>query len=100
MRYEDALARWGETQLRTHSYQGHALNIDPKSINVEVVLNQGNVCCNDPGCYHSMAEDPSARIYITGRTRAGAALRTQLDDLNLAGLIGELIDVADGVLTK
>jgi uncharacterized protein (DUF779 family) len=66
-------------------------------------FNKGFACCggSDPNCYCSLAESPSAEVRIHG-IRGGYPVTASIsaDDFDFAKVLGEIIDAADGSLSK
>lgn len=108
MKYDDALKAWGKVrldQMHEHSYYGKQMSAIAKSVNVEFEFNEGNNCCggSDPECYCSLAESPSANVRISGLDEhSGMVMYTQIShwDFDFARILAEIVDAADGVITK
>lgn len=104
MQYEEALKRWGAQKLInpwTPLKQYETVDID--SVTVEFVFNEGYACCggSDPNCYCSLAESPSADVYVTGRTDLDRKLTYTMraTDFNFTEVLGEILCAAEGTMT-
>lgn len=102
MKYEEALAKWGEQQIRKRWYRGTLLSIDPATVLVTMKFNRGSYCCDgSDGCYCSLAEDPSASVSITADTLDGGRVYCTIDleDFDFFTVLRELVEIADGAIT-
>ena len=104
MKYDEALRRWGEKQLRENNFQGNRLTIIPETITVAIKFSAGNPCCGgrDADCYCSLAEDPSASVEISARTAGGgfAVHRIEPQNFDFQMVLHQLLEIADGTITR
>lgn len=112
MQYEEALKRWGLKKLNTTQRyvlkeRGHGgyeqVNLiagEWPNVTVEMNFNEGYACCggNDPDCYCSFAESPSAEVQITHPS--GARYYIDLDSFDFAKVLGEIVAAANGTITN
>lgn len=96
MNYEKALKLWGRKKL-AERFPSEKIHLD--DVQVEMEFYQGYACCGgtDPLCYCSFAESPSALVVI----RAGF-LRYEINanDFDFAKVLSEIVQAADGAITK
>jgi len=100
MQYEDALKAWGLTRLKQAGYK----SIDPKTVIVSMDFSEGYACCGgtDPDCYCSFAESPRAEVLITADQTEYYTAQTSipLDQFDFTQILGEIVNAADGMVTK
>lgn len=101
MDYREALKLWGKTKLENTYPFAH---IDPDTVWVSFDFDKGFACCGgqNPDCYCSLAQSPSANVTINGvDTAKGWVPRTftiSPDDFDFAAIVGEIVAAGDGVL--
>ncbi len=108
MEYKDALKAWGKIKLddaNNGAWRNPALSAILESVKVEFEFDEGNNCCggSDPDCYCSLAESPSANVRISGiDENSGMVMYTSIShwDFDFARILAEIVDAADGVITK
>lgn len=104
MNYEDALKEWGAIRLQQSYYGTKGIEIDRKSVVVEMNFNPGYDCCGgkDPDCYCSFAESPSANVIIKGfgiRPKRNFSITIDADEFNFINILSEIVNAAGGTVT-
>ena len=107
MSYEDALKAWGAQKLEASANyrRRNKVTVELASVNVSMEFDEGYACScggNDPLCYCSYAESPSADVVITGRTTAGDGVKYTIDasDFDFVEILGEIVEAAGGVVAS
>lgn len=109
LQYEKALQAWGAKRLAS-KYQIPGLMVAKGSVKVEMDFDEGYACgCggNDPQCYCSLAESPTARVKITGigsiyNDDKLHELSASIDhyEFDFVQVLSEIVDAGDGIITK
>lgn len=91
MNYEDALQKWGGDKLREWYSDFKADN----TVTVNFEFSEGNNCCGgtDPDCYCSLAESPSAEVFIVGRA---FSRRINMQDFDFLTVLREIVEAGNG----
>ena len=95
MQYEEVLKLWGAKKIRDW-YPNSKL--DFTTVVVDTEFSEGYACCggNNPDCYCSYAESPSARVIITAD---GYSAYIDLEDFDFVEILKELVTIANGNIT-
>ena len=96
MNYEEALKVWGANRLSDWS----GVKVNASSVTVVTEFEEGYACCggNNPDCYCSYAESPSASVVITSSETSNRC-SIDLDDFDFAVVLGEIVAAGNGTLT-